>query len=117
MALLDRGDCSMACTPSDFSRPGANQELPAYRCVTFVKEPVERTQYLPRDCSMNLVNSREKPLLIAGSAALRRCSRRRGFSPAVLLLAGGFHQRSPKLCASFLSRRSISERRHPLLHS
>ena len=73
------------------------RELPAYRCVTFVKEPVERTQYLPRDCSMDLVNSREKSFLIAGPAALRRCSRRRGFSPDVLLLGGGFHQRSPKL--------------------
>ena len=73
------------------------RELPAYRCVTFVKEPAERTQYLRRDCSMDLVNSREKLFLIVGSAALRRCSRRRGFSPDVLLLGGGFHQRSAKL--------------------
>jgi len=80
-----------------FAARQQGRELPAYRCVTFVKEPVERTQYLPRDCSMDLVNSREKSFLIAGPAALRRCSRRRGFSPDVLLLGGGFHQRSPKL--------------------
>jgi hypothetical protein len=66
-------------------------------CVTFVKERIERIQYLQRDCSMNLVNSREKLLLIARSAALRGCSRRRGFSPDVLLLGRVFHRRPSKL--------------------
>jgi peptidoglycan/LPS O-acetylase OafA/YrhL len=42
---------------------------------------------------MNLVNSREKLLLIAGSAALRGRSLRRGFSPDVLLLGRGFDRR------------------------
>ena len=62
-------------------------------CVTFVKEPVERIQYLQRDRSMNLVNSREKLFLIVGSAALRGRSLRRGFSPDVLRLGRGFDRR------------------------
>ena len=56
------------------------------QCVTFVKELVERTQYLERDYFMNAMNSREKLFLIAGSTALRGCSQRRRFSPDVLVL-------------------------------
>ena len=41
--------------------------------MTFVKELVERTQYLKRDYFMNAMNSREKLFLIAGSTALRGC--------------------------------------------
>ena len=79
--------------------------------MTFVNELVERIQYLQRDCSMDLVNPREKLLLIAGSAALRGCPRRRGFSPDVLLLGRVFHQRPSKFRALPRRRRSISERR------
>ena len=54
--------------------------------MTFVKELVERIQYLQRDYFMNAMNSREKLFLIAGSTALRGCSQRRRFSPDVLVV-------------------------------
>ena len=80
-----------------FAARQQGRELPAYRCVTFVKEPVERTQYLPRDRSMDLVNFREKLFLIAGSTALRGSPQRRDFSLDVLLLGRGFDRRPSKL--------------------
>ena len=66
------------------------------QCVTFVKELVERIQYLQRDYFMNAMNSGEKLFLIAGSTALRGGSQRRRFSPDVLVLGLVFNWRSAR---------------------
>jgi len=81
---------------STAAHPGPGIKNAPEGCVTFVKELVERIQYLQRDCSMDLVNSREELLLIAGSAALRGGSQRRCFSPDVLVLGLVFNQRSAR---------------------